>query len=152
MFFPDKVAGYAEARRVLKPGGLFVFNVWDDIESNVFADVITQAAVAEFPDDPPMFLARTPHGYHDVELISADVKAAGFSDISIETLEKISSAPTARHPATGYAQGTPLRNEIEALGPSALDKVTDRATELIAAKFGDGPVSAKMRAHVVVVS
>jgi ubiquinone/menaquinone biosynthesis C-methylase UbiE len=152
MFFPDKVAGYSEARRVLRPGGLFVFNVWDDIESNVFSDLVTQAAVAEFPDDPPMFLARTPHGYHDIELIRADVKAAGFSDISIETLEKVSSAPTARHPAIGYAQGTPLRNEIEALGPSALELVTERASQMLAARFGDGPVSASMRGHVVSAS
>ena len=28
MFFPDKVAGYAEGLSVLKPGGSFIFNVW----------------------------------------------------------------------------------------------------------------------------
>ena len=33
---PDKVKGYAEARRVLKPGGRFFFNVWDRIEENDF--------------------------------------------------------------------------------------------------------------------
>ena len=67
MFFPDKVQGYREARRVLKPGGRFFFNVWDRIEDNEFADVVTQALAAMFPDDPPRFMARTPHGYHDVE-------------------------------------------------------------------------------------
>src|SRR6188508_2038428 len=41
MFFPDKPGAFAEARRVLKPGGLFVFNVWDAIEHNVFADTVT---------------------------------------------------------------------------------------------------------------
>lgn len=149
MFFPDKVAGYSEARRVLKSGGSFVFNVWDDIESNVFSNLVTRAAAEEFPDDPPMFLERTPHGYHDVELIRSHLGSAGFSDVSAETLEKVSSAPTARHPVIGYAHGTPLRNEIEALGETALELVTERATELIAGEFGDGPVSAKMRAHVV---
>jgi SAM-dependent methyltransferase len=152
MFFPDKVAGYAEARRVLKPGGTFVFNVWDDIESNEISDLVTQGAAAVFPDDPPMFLARTPHGYHDVRQIGADLVDARFSDVVGETLEKISTAPTARHAAIGYAQGTPLRNEIEQRDASALERVTERATELIVAKFGDGPVSAKMRAHVVVAS
>jgi ubiquinone/menaquinone biosynthesis C-methylase UbiE len=34
MFFPDKVRGYEEARRVLKPGGRFLFNVWDRISEN----------------------------------------------------------------------------------------------------------------------
>ena len=78
MFFPDKVAGYSEARRVLKPDGTFVFNIWDDIESNVFSDLVTQGAAEVFPDGPPMFLARTPHGYHDVGQIRADLVAAGF--------------------------------------------------------------------------
>ena len=69
MFFPDKIAGFSEAERVLNANGKFIFSVWDDLESNEFADVVTRAAASAFPDDPPMFLARTPHGYHDEELI-----------------------------------------------------------------------------------
>jgi SAM-dependent methyltransferase len=65
MFFPEKGRAYAEVRRVLRSGGLFVFNVWDRIQENEFADIVTTALAALFPDDPPRFLARTPHGYHD---------------------------------------------------------------------------------------
>ena len=36
MFFPDRTSGYREARRVLKPGGHFLFNVWDRIERERF--------------------------------------------------------------------------------------------------------------------
>jgi ubiquinone/menaquinone biosynthesis C-methylase UbiE len=61
MFFPDKVKGYKEARRVLKPGGHFFFNVWDKISENDFADIVTKELAAVFPDDPPRFLARTPY-------------------------------------------------------------------------------------------
>ena len=85
MFFPDRPSGYREARRVLKPGGCFLFNVWDRIEENVFADDVTNALAAFFPDDPPRFLARTPHGYHDTALIRRDLEKAGFSDVTIET-------------------------------------------------------------------
>jgi ubiquinone/menaquinone biosynthesis C-methylase UbiE len=149
MFFPDRLAGYAEARRVLKPGGSFLFNVWDHIEANEFALVVTEAAAAEFPDDPPRFLARTPHGYHDVELIRDELGKAGFSQASIATLEKTSSAPSPRHPAVAYCEGTPLRNEIEARDASLLDHVTDRATDAIATRFGKGPVAGKIRGHIV---
>ncbi len=149
MFFPDRVAGYAEARRVLKPGGSFLFNVWDHIEANEFAHVVTEAAAAVFPDDPPRFLARTPHGYHDVELIGDELGKAGFSQVSITTLEKNSSAPSPRHPAVAYCEGTPLRNEIESRDAGLLGHVTDRATEAIAARFGNGPVTGKIRGHVV---
>src|SRR4051794_32565409 len=85
MFFPDRPAGYREARRVLTPGGRFLFNVWDRIEENVFADDVTNALASIFPGDPPRFLARTPHGYHDTALIRRDLEGAGFSRVRIET-------------------------------------------------------------------
>lgn len=53
MFLPEKVAGFAETRRVLRPGGTFLFNVWDRIEDNEFADCVTQALASLFPNDPP---------------------------------------------------------------------------------------------------
>jgi len=149
MFFPDRIAGYKEAYRVLKPGGQFLFNVWDRIDANEFAKMATEAATAVFPEDPPLFLARTPHGYHDVAKIKNDVEAAGFAKISIETKAETSVAPSPRHPAVAYCQGTPLRNEIEARDASLLEMVTDRAEEAIAARFGSANVAGKIRGHVI---
>ena len=152
MFFPDRIAGYAEARRVLRPGGRFVFNVWDRIEENAFADEVTRAVAAVFPHDPPRFLARTPHGYHDVARIREDLSSAGFTGIAIETREKLSRSPSAREVATAYCQGTPLRNEIEARDASLLQLATDRATQAIATRHGEGPVAGKIQAHVIVAA
>jgi ubiquinone/menaquinone biosynthesis C-methylase UbiE len=150
MFFPDRIAGYRETLRVLKPGGRFLFNVWDRIEENDFARIVTDAAGTVFPSDPPRFLARTPHGYHDVAQIEAELRAAGFLAIEIVTLEERSSAASARDPAIAYCQGTPLRNEIEARDPNALETVTERAAKAIAKAYGDGPVSGKIQGHVIV--
>jgi ubiquinone/menaquinone biosynthesis C-methylase UbiE len=152
MFFPNRVAGYAEARRVLRPGGRLVFSVWDRIEDNAFADEVTNAVAAVFPHDPPRFLARTPHGYHDVALIRQELGRAGFTDITIETREEVSRAASARDAATAYCQGTPLRNEIETRDASLLQLATDRATEAIASRHGTGPVAGKIQAHVVVAA
>ncbi|MDQ0073888.1 ubiquinone/menaquinone biosynthesis C-methylase UbiE [Variovorax boronicumulans] len=153
MFFPNRVAGYAEARRVLKPGGRLVFSVWDRIEENAFADDVTNAVATVFPQDPPRFLARTPHGYHDTALIREDLSRAGFTDIGIETHEKLSRAPSARDVATAYCQGTPLRNEIETRDASLLQLATERATEAIASRHGEqGPVAGKIQAHVIVAA
>jgi ubiquinone/menaquinone biosynthesis C-methylase UbiE len=150
MFFPDRAAGYREALRVLRPGGRYLFSAWDAIEQNDFADLVTKAASAIFADDPPLFLARTPHGYHDVARIESDVRQAGFSAVEITTVTKESIAATARDAAVAYVQGTPLRNEIEARDPHALEMVTERATAAIAKVHGQGPVCGKIQAHVIV--
>jgi ubiquinone/menaquinone biosynthesis C-methylase UbiE len=149
MFFPDRVAGYAEARRVLKAGGRFVFNAWDRIEDNEFADLVTAAAASVFPDDPPRFLARIPHGYHDLDVIRRELQQAGFSRIAITTRTEQSRGPSPRHVAVAYCHGTPLRNEIEARDAGRLEEVTERATQAIAARHGNGAVSGKIQGHVV---
>jgi ubiquinone/menaquinone biosynthesis C-methylase UbiE len=148
MFFPDRVEGFAEALQVLKPGGSFLFNVWDRIETNGFADTVTEAVAGAFPEDPSRFLARTPHGYHDAALIREELGRAGFTNVSIATLEQTSRAASARDVAIAYCQRTPLRNEIEARGAELLRRITDVAAA-VEARFGDGPVSGKIQALVV---
>jgi ubiquinone/menaquinone biosynthesis C-methylase UbiE len=149
MFFPDKVQGYKEARRVLRPGGRFLFNVWDRIADNEFADLVTEVLAGLFPDDPPRFMARTPHGHHDVERIRQDLKAAGFAEVRVDAVDARSRAPSARHVAVAYCQGTPLRNEIEARDAKRLEEATDRAADAVAARFGSGAVDGRIRAIVV---
>lgn len=149
MFFPNRTSGYREARRVLKPGGHFLFNVWDRIEENVFADDVTNALAKVFPDDPPRFLARTPHGYHDTARIRSELEEAGFSDVVIDTRAEQSRASSPRLVAVAYCQGTPLRNEIEARDGGKLEPATDYAASMIADRHGSGEVAAKIQAHVV---
>lgn len=152
MFFPDKVQAYQEARRVLRPGGHFFFNVWGPIADNEFADTVTEALAMLFPHDPPRFMARTPHGYHDVERIRQDLDAAGFVAISIDAVEHRSQAPSPRDPAIAYCQGTPLRNEIEVRDASGLEAATQQATEALARRFGTAAVDGRIRALVIAAS
>jgi SAM-dependent methyltransferase len=149
MFFPDSPVAYREARRVLKPGGLFLFNVWDRIEENTFADDVTNALATMFPNDPPRFLARTPHGYHEKDRIKRDLEHAGFSSVDIDTRAEKSRAPSARQVAAAYCHGTPLRGEIELLDPD-LDATTSVVTAALEDKHGCEEVVAKMQAHVVI--
>lgn len=149
MFFPDRQSGYREAKRNLKPGGRFLFNVWDRIEENVFADDVTNALAEMFPGDPPRFLARTPHGYHDLALIRGELEKAGFSSVAIETRAEQSRASSPRDAAVAYCQGTPLRNEIEARNADGLEAATNHAASRIAGRHGSGEVTAKIQAHVI---
>jgi SAM-dependent methyltransferase len=149
MFFPDKLQGYREAYRVLKPGGHFFFNVWDEIAANDFANLVTQTLPVLFPKDPPDFMARTPHGYFDKERISEDLFAAGFGAILIETREEISRGASTRELAVAFCQGTPLRNEIEARDPSRLDEAVEMLARAFVHRYGAGPIDGRMRAHIV---
>jgi ubiquinone/menaquinone biosynthesis C-methylase UbiE len=148
MFFPDRVEGYSEARRVLKRGGRFFFNAWDRIEENDFTYVVVESLKEIFPDDPPQFLARTPHGYHDVERIRSDLSQAGFTDMTIEAVAHTSRANSAEEAATALCQGSPMRNEIEARGGPGLDAATRHAAEALARRFGSGPIEGRIRAYV----
>ena len=144
MFFPDRSFAYRETKRVLKPGGHFLFNVWDRIEENIFADDVTNALAKFFPNDPPRFLARTPHGYHDTALIRRELEDADFSRVVIETRAEQSRASSPRLPAIAYCRGTPLRNEIEARDAGKLEAATDYAASVIAHRHGSGEVAAKI--------
>jgi SAM-dependent methyltransferase len=150
MFFPDKPKAFAEARRVLRPGGVFIFSVWDRIEENEFANCVTNALEPMFPADPPRFMARTPHGYFDTALIERDLAAGGFHTSRIDTVAARSRAESARVPAVAFCQGTPLRNEIENRGRSLTD-ATALAAEAITARFGTAAVDGKIQAHIVTV-
>ncbi|HSG89739.1 MAG TPA: hypothetical protein VLA56_11050, partial [Pseudomonadales bacterium] len=119
---------------------------------NEFADAVTTALMAVFPDDPPLFMARTPHGYGDLDLVASELSAAGFATPAVfETLTFRSRAADPSIPAIAYCQGTPLRNEIEARDATLLGHATDVATAAIAERFGTGAVEGKIQGHVVTV-
>jgi ubiquinone/menaquinone biosynthesis C-methylase UbiE len=149
MFFPDRVAAHRQALRVLKPDGRYIFSVWDSLSHNPVTDIVVNAMAARYPQDPPKFLARTPHGYHDETAIHADLAAAGFTKVSIETVTLPSRAESHRDPAIGFCQGTPMRSEIEALAPDDVHAATDAAAAALAAHYGAGAIEAPMQAKIV---
>ncbi len=152
MFFPDRAVAFSEVKRVLKPGGRFIFSTWDRIEENEFAHTVLLHLEQVFPDDPPRFMAHTPHGYYDLAQITRDVQGGGFlHEARLETLTGRSRAASAREVAIAYCQGTPMRNEIEARDQARLEQVTQSAEAALSRKFGAGPVDGKIQAHIVAV-
>jgi ubiquinone/menaquinone biosynthesis C-methylase UbiE len=149
MLFPDKEASFREVLHVLVPGGRYLFNIWSGLEDNEVCQTVSQAVADLFPDNPPRFLERIPYGYGDTDQIIRDVELAGFKRVEIETVEKVSRAPSAREAAIGLCQGTPLRAEIEARAPDRLDEATAKAEEALRERFGSSAIEGRMKAYVV---
>ena len=152
MFFPDKGKAFAETRRVLKPGGVFIFSVWDRMEDNDFGRLAHLAQESVFPADPPRFLARVVFGHHDREVLTRALVDGGFTATpQIDTVTARSRASSPAIAAFAWCQGTPLRNEIETRDASRLDEATDAVAALIAKHFGHGAVDGKIQAVVITV-
>ena len=94
MFFPDKAKGVREAYRVLAPGGLYLFNVWDRIERNAVVRITHETLGTFFPDDPPRFY-ETPFSLHDTAVVRGLLDAAGFVDVDGVTVEKVGQSASA---------------------------------------------------------
>lgn len=148
MFFPDRVAGFSEIRRVLRPGGRFIFNSWGPLARNDFSRITVEMLRRLYPEDPPLFLARTPFGYADKARIEQDLMAAGFTRIEIEELAQESRAQTAADFAFGQICGSPLRREIEDRAPPALEAVCAEVARAIEGACGANPARGRMLALV----
>ena len=150
MFFPDKAAAFAEARRVLAPEGSLVVNTWGTVDTHEFAMALMAGLRTVFPDDPPTFIVSIPHGYADPEAVAADARAGGFDLVTVETVSLEGRAASAADIATGFCTGTPLRAEIESRGD--LDRITASVAEEMTARLGSGEIRGRMTAHVVAAS
>ncbi|MEN3369573.1 MAG: hypothetical protein V7609_1716 [Verrucomicrobiota bacterium] len=148
MFVPDKALAAREARRVLKPGGLFLFNVWDALEHNEVGRIAHETITSYFDKDPPTFY-QVPFGYHDQDEIRRVLESAGLRDVRIEVVAKVAQASSARDAATGLVQGNPVAVAIAERDPSLLPVITDAVAEAITHRFGEAEIRAPMRAIIV---
>ena len=149
MFFPDRIHGYQEIRRVLKPGGKFLFSIWNGLEVNDFANTVMDAVTALFPENPPEFLSRTPYGHGNPDEIKNEINVAGFDSCHLIQQDDISYSKNPTMAAIAFCQGTPLRNEIEDREPGGLERVTAVAANSIRSRFGDGQIQGRMSAVIV---
>jgi ubiquinone/menaquinone biosynthesis C-methylase UbiE len=142
MFFPDKAVAFRGIRRVLRPGGQFLFNVWGDKEGT--ARLLAEQVVGEkLSRDAARLVAPE---YNDIATVTADLAAAGFASVQAVKVSKNSFSASAREAAVANCHGGMLRAQIDKLAPDRLDEITDAVEAAFTARFGNGPVQAPLRA------
>ena len=151
MFVPDKVKALQEARRVLKPGGRYVFNVWDALEHNPISKAVHETLGALYPADPPMFLAKMPFGWSGRAEIERVCRAGGFATVTLETVGFPCVAASAADAARAWIDGTPLSAALVERGVSDSAPVRAAVEKVLAERFGEAPCRSTMRAVVVTV-
>ena len=143
MFVPDKLAAFREARRVLRPTGTFMFNLWDSLAENDASRFLDDAVTAMFPANPPRFV-QLPFSMHDRREVDGILHAAGFGHIKITDVRKTMERSAARSFATGMVRGTPLFDQLTERG-AEIDRLIDGVID--ACERHNGPL--RMRAIVV---
>jgi SAM-dependent methyltransferase len=148
MFFPDKQTAFRDASRVLRPGGKFLFSVWDDYRTMGDAPIAIAAGVAgSMLGREPLSLLSPP--YHDEDIIRADLMAAGLGAVQVERMSQPARAASARDAAVITVQGSMIRTAIEAADPGRLNVAVDAVERVMLARFGSGPVEGATNALIV---
>lgn len=146
MFVPDKDLANREAFRVLRTGGVYLFNLWDSLEHNPVTRIAHETIIGSFDRDPPLFY-ETPHGYFDRDAIQRSLEAAGFADIEVDIVTRPCRSRSANDAASGLVRGTPVSVMIQERGGD-LDKISQKTAQNIGSQFGNAPVEGTMRALV----
>ena len=146
MFVEDKSKAFAEAYRVLKPGGMFLFTTWDKLELNEASHTFRKIVKEYLADSlPPNF--KLPFAFNDPDEMKNLLTKAGFSSVDIDSVEKLSVCSTAKEAATGLARGGSLYQEIMNRNPAWIEEICEKLEKELAEKYGE-PVQASMRAVV----
>ena len=147
MFVPDKLQAMGEAKRVLKPGASFLFNVWTALDQNDFARITHETVGAFFKNDPPSFY-EVPFGYHDRAEIESSLREAGFASVRCTEVSPAGGALPAATAAIGLVEGSPIAQAITERDPAALPLVREAVADALRKEFGEGPIRGKLCALV----
>ncbi len=111
MFFPLKAKCVEDIYRLLKPGGNFLFSVWDSYAHNPVMKLVTDTLAILFPKNPPSFL-DVPFGYYKIDETKTLLESAGFGDIEIAILPRTIKTDDPKNVPLGFVMGNPLATQI----------------------------------------
>lgn len=147
MFVPDKPTAFAEAYRVLRPGGQFLFTTWDKLENNP-ASYISRYIAKQYLEDPLPASYDLATSMSDEMVIRSLLQDAGFSKLSVEKVNLHSVSRSAKEAALGFVQGGAVYDEVRKSKPGSIEEIKTRLEKELAGQFGDAPMIAPISALI----
>ena len=139
MFFPEKARAISEFVRVLRPGGLLAFNVWDSLEKNRVAGIAQETIASFFETNPPDFLT-VPFGYYDVDPIRDLIRDAGLEAPDVHTVSAKIERPDALSVARGFVEGNPGILQIRERATADSEDIVNAVANAIDDAYGPAPL------------
>lgn len=147
MFVPDKPKAFAEAYRVLRPGGMFLFTTWDKLEQNA-ASYTSRSIAEKYLEEPLPASYSLATSMNDETVIEQLLKDAGFSKITLEKVKLFSVSPSAKEAANGLVAGGQIYKEIKKRNPAWIAEIKIKLEKELAEKFGAAPMVAPISAVI----
>lgn len=147
-FFPDRVAGLAEIRRVLKPSGRLVASIWGPLAFNKGHEAVVQSLESQNVDASP---AKRACSFSAPDDIRDTVARAGFTHIDLRTEDGESRFASIQAFLDGMTIGSPsTRHAVARLSESGRDAFTKDVGAMLELYVRDGRLTYPMRTHILV--
>lgn len=147
-FFPDRVRGLAEMRRVLKVSGRLIASLWGPLECNKGHLAVVQALERGGVDSAP---SRRACSFSNPDDIRQAATAAGFSTVDVRTLDGVSRFATIDSFLEGMTKGSPsTRHAVAQLPESARGRFAEDVRESLSGYVVDGMLAYPMQTHVLI--
>lgn len=147
MFVPDKSKAMSEIYRVLKSGGYFHFNTWDNLDNNPVPNAVITAFRKTLSGEEGQFF-DIPFSMYDPQELERLLKESGFFDIRIERVKKEGEAASAADLSEGFLMGTPAYNAIMEHRPGSLQKIKEDVKTAVEAVAGNKQIRTPLNAWV----
>lgn len=146
MFLPDKQNGFNEARRVLKPGGHFVFMTWDNTANMaIFKLIIDDMVIPQFKgEDTSRF--KTPFSLHDPALLHNYFDQAGFTDPHVNLLKFKGFTGSAKNILNALFLKHPLGRAVMEKDPASYTRIAHDIEHHLIGQYGTGSFEFELRA------
>lgn len=147
-FFPDRVAGLSEIRRVLKPSGRLVASLWGPLAFNKGHVAVVQALESQSVDASP---AKRACSFSSPEDIRDTAARAGFTHIDLRTEDGVSQFASMQSFIDAMTIGSPsTRHAVARLPESGRDLFVKEVCAMLEPYLKGGRLAYPMRTHILV--